>query len=406
METLTARPPLMPPPPAAKSNYRIDSIDLLRGMVMIIMALDHTRDFFHRDAFVNDPLNLQTTSPELFFTRWITHLCAPVFVFLSGASVYLQSLRKTRAELSAFLFKRGLWLIFVEIVIMSFAISFDPGFHAIFLQVIWSIGISMILLALAIRLPFRAILGVGLLIVFGHNLLDYWESGKESFPVWYSLLHKPNFIPLGNGRMLGILYPFLPWTGLMFLGYCFGRLYKNADERLRNRTIAYLGIFLLVFFAILRFTNSYGDPQPWVEQERGLYTFLSFMDVEKYPPSLLYICATIGPALLFLALVGRKRNAITRIITVYGRVPFFYYVLHFYLIHALSALFYLYRGHTWAEGASGLPGFPFRFVMPGEGYSLGATYLFWIGIVAILYPACKWFSDYKQRKKNWWLSYL
>lgn len=205
-------------------SYRIDSIDLLRGLVMIIMALDHARDLLHFGAITEDPTNLQTTTPWLFFTRWMTHFCAPVFVFLSGTSIYLQSLRKSKHELSIFLLKRGLWLIVAEVALVSLGISFDPTWSFLFLQVIWAIGISMVILAGAIWLPFPILLAIGLLIVLGHNSLDAWEAAqKAGVPVWYSLLHQPAFLPLSPSRFLGILYPFLPWTGVMICGYCLGR---------------------------------------------------------------------------------------------------------------------------------------------------------------------------------------
>ncbi|MBD0278166.1 MAG: DUF1624 domain-containing protein, partial [Flavisolibacter sp.] len=213
-------------PTLKRTTHRIDAIDLLRGLVMIIMALDHTRDFFHITAWTDDPLNLQTTTPALFFTRWITHFCAPVFVFLAGTSAYFQSLRKTKKELSGFLLKRGLWLIFIEIVLINFAFSFDIHFGLIALQVIWAIGISMVLLALAIWMPFSAILIVGLLIVLGHNSLDFFEAQHTgSYSMAYALLHRQNFYPLGGGHNLMVMYPFLSWTGLMMTGYCFGKLF-------------------------------------------------------------------------------------------------------------------------------------------------------------------------------------
>jgi uncharacterized membrane protein len=394
------------PETPARSTYRINSIDFLRGLVMIIMALDHTRDFFHNEAMLDDPLNLATTTPALFFTRWITHFCAPVFVFLAGTAGFFQSLRKSKAELCSFLMKRGLWLIVVEVTLITFAISFDVQFSAFFLQVIWAIGISMVLLGLAVWLPFKAILAIGLLIVLGHNSLDYYEAGRQNFGTVYSLLHRQNFVPLGGNRFLGILYPFLPWTGVMFLGYCFGRLFTLYEGAQRRKVLSLLALGLIVLFIALRTFNSYGDPSHWTPQKNALFTVFSFLNTTKYPPSLLYLCMTIGPAILFLAFTGGLKNRFTRFVTVFGRVPFFYYVLHFYLIHAISMLLSFGRGHSFAEGAAGVPGLPFKFVFPGEGYSLGLTYLIWIGIVLLLYPLCRWFSRYKQTHKQWWLSYL
>lgn len=391
-----------------RPSYRIDSIDLLRGLVMIIMALDHTRDFFHTPAWSDDPLNLQTTSPMLYFTRWVTHLCAPIFVFLAGTGAYFQRLRKSKKDLSLFLIKRGFWLLIVEIFIINFAFSFDIHYSVIGLQTIWSIGISMIILGLMVWLPFNAILITGLIIVLGHNALDYYEAGlKESPGWWYDLIHRPNFHTLWDGHSLLILYPFLPWAGLMMLGYCFGKLFLKYEGDQRKKMLIWLGLGLLTLFFILRIPNLYGNPQDWGEQKNGLYSFLSIMNVQKYPPSLLYMCATIGFGLLILAAMGNKRNWLTRFITVYGRVPFLYYVLHFFLIHLVSAIFYLARGHSFAEGVAPRPGgFPPKFVDATEGVSLFWVYVIWILIVVSLYPICKWFSEYKKRHKDWWLSYI
>lgn len=389
------------------ASHRIDAIDFLRGLVMVIMALDHTRDFFHTQGMTGDPTNMATTTPLLFFTRWITHYCAPVFVFLAGTSAWFQSMRKSKKELSGFLIKRGLWLILVEITIVNFAFTFDPGFHFVGLQTIWAIGISMVILGLVIWLPFGAVAALGLLLVLGHNALDYYEEGKNNFPFWYSLLHRQGFQQLDKTHFLGVLYPLLPWAGLMMMGYCFGRLFTSFDGEQRKKLLLTLGLGICVAFVLLRFINAYGNPEPWVEQKNGVFSLLSFLNTHKYPPSLMYMCMTIGPAIVFLALAGNMRSWFSRIITVYGRVPFFYYVLHFFLIHALTTIMSLTRGHSLAEGvheAGG--GIAPNFVYPGEGYSLGIVYLFWIAIVAMLYPLCKWFSEYKRRNKQWWLSYI
>ncbi|HMC99936.1 MAG TPA: heparan-alpha-glucosaminide N-acetyltransferase domain-containing protein, partial [Ferruginibacter sp.] len=365
----------------AINNSRIQSIDLLRGLVMVIMALDHTRDFFHKDAWVQalDPTNMATTTPALFFTRWITHFCAPLFVFLAGTSGWLQAMRKSKKELSVFLITRGLWLVLIEITVVNLSFSFDIHFMIIGLQTIWSIGISMIILGLMIWLPFYLILALGLIIVFGHNSLDFYESQlpKGPFgpvtPGWeYDILHHIGFYHLWGNHYLFIFYPFLSWAGLMMLGYCFGKVIADADEQRRRSSMLYLGLGIIVLFVVVRYIDIYGDPDHWQTQDRGwIYTILSFFNTHKYPPSLLYMCMTIGPGILFLRAFYKTKNRFTDIISVYGRVPFFYYIFHFYLIHFVSMLFFLGRGHSFESGLSTNPQqlLP-NFVVPGEGVDL------------------------------------
>lgn len=389
------------------NRARIPSIDLLRGLVMIIMALDHTRDFFHVGAFTGDPLDPANSTPALYFTRWITHFCAPTFVFLAGTSAWLQGLRKPTRELSRFLITRGLWLILVEVTVMTFGIFGDIHFAVFALQTIWAIGISMVILGIVIWLPFHFILLLGLLIVFGHNAIDFAETGRDNFPAWWQFLHRPGFIALGKEHALGIFYPFLSWSGLMMLGYCCGKIFSDMDAEKRSRTLLWIGAGALLLFVLLRAVGIYGDPLAWSQQKNGLRSFLSFMNVQKYPPSLLFMCATIGPALIFLALIKNTPGRMAKIISIYGRVPFFYYILHFYLLHTIAVIVYLSRGNSFAKGLEGLPNFPFKFVTPGEGFSLGIVYLVWIGVVIALYPLCKWYDGYKTRhKEKWWLSYL
>lgn len=386
---------------------RIDSIDLLRGLVMIIMALDHTRDFFHISAWSDDPMNLATTNPALFLTRWITHFCAPVFVFLAGSSAWFQGRNKSKSVLSSFLIKRGLWLVLIEIVVLNFAFSFNPFYSIIGLQTIWAIGISMLVLGLIVWLPFPVILGLGLLIVFGHNFLDYYEAKHVGdYPLIYSLIHHPGTFPLWKDHTLFVLYPMLPWLGLMILGYCFGQLFTHFVGKQRHNILTWLGIGIIVFFITLRATNIYGNPEGWLKQKNFLFTVFSFIDTHKYPPSLLYMCMTIGPAILFITWFGKIKNALTEIIVIYGRVPFFYYILHFFLIHILCMIFFLARGHSFNEGIhkdySMLP----NFIVNNEGYSLGVVYVVWVFVVITLYPLCKWFSEYKKTHTQWWLGYL
>lgn len=388
------------------SDKRIFSLDLLRGLVMIIMALDHTRDFFHFDSFIHDPMDVKTTSPLLYFTRWITHYCAPVFVFLAGTSIFLQGRRKSLSELSVFLIKRGIWLILVEMIIVSFSWTFDIYFQAIILQVIWAIGISMLLMGFIIRLPFTVVMALGILIVSGHNLLDYIPATKSGF-IW-DLLHNGNFAthPFGGGHSLVIIYPFLPWLGIMMLGYVFGKIYNPEFAPIRKKWLIRFGLGLIILFVLLRVINEYGNPRPWQEQSTVLYSILSFLDVNKYPPSLMYTCMTIGPALLFLAFFEETNNRLSKVISIYGRVPFFYYILHFYLLHALCMVLFVARGHSFFEVTPDVYGIPFRFMIVGEGYSLTVVYVIWIAVVVALFPICKWFNTYKKNHSNWWLSYL
>lgn len=394
---------------ALTSNQkRIESVDILRGLVMIIMALDHTRDFFHKGAFTGDPLDPASTTPILYFTRWITHFCAPMFVFLSGLSAWLQGRRKTKKELSRFLISRGLWLIFIDLTVMSLGLTGDIHYGLFVLETLWSIGASMVILGIVIRLPFHVILAIGLLIFFGHNLLDFGERSRGGIvPLWWSFLHRPTITHLWVDHSLFIFYPFLSWTGLMLLGYCCGKLFTDIEPQSRKKILLWIGGGALLFFVALRAINIYGDPLHWSQQKNGMATFFSFMNVQKYPPSLLFLCATVGPGLIFLALVKNTGSRLGKIISVYGRVPFFYFIVHFYLLHIIAVICYLSRGHSLAEGMQGLPGLPFKFVQPGEGSNLWVVYGIWMAIVIAMYPLCKWYDKYKtNHKEKWWLSYL
>lgn len=387
---------------------RIQSIDILRGIVMIIMALDHVRDYFHKDAFLHDPLDLATTTPFLYFTRWITHFCAPTFVFLAGTSAYLMGKRKTKSELGNFLFKRGLWLIFIEVVIITFALTFNPLYNNFILQVIWAIGISMVLLGVAVRLPYNVILAIGLLIVLGHNLLDYPENARNHQVgfIW-DLVHDARFdgYPLGHNRTLLIVYAFLPWTGIMLMGYCAGRLFEPAVTAIKRKKILLsLGFGLVVLFILLRWINAYGNPTAWAPQKDAMRSFLAFMNVNKYPPSLMYACITIGPALIVLALIENLQNGFTKFVLVFGRVPFFYYVIHFYVIHLMTVLAFYLSGYGTNDIVS--PQTPFFFRPLQFGYDLWFVYVIWMALILLLYPLCKWYDRYKSAHFQWWLSYL
>jgi uncharacterized membrane protein len=389
---------------------RVTSIDTIRGVIMIIMALDHVRDFFHITAFTANPVDPTTTTPILFFTRWITHYCAPSFLLLSGVSAYLSGMRKTRPETANFLAKRGLWLVFVEVVFVTLALSFDVTYKVFFLQVIWALGMSMLVLSLLVRfLTAKGIFVIGLLIIFGHNLLDNIQLSPNSVSdifmnVFFTASGK--FYPVGGGKTIAVLYVILPWTGLMLAGYGLGSLYqKEFDPGKRRKALLTLGISATVLFFTLRALNGYGDPVPWTVQGETWRTVLSFFNVSKYPPSLLFTLMTQGPLLILLALADKLKNPVTRFVSVYGKVPFFYFIVHFYLIHTLSALTVLASGYTWVQATD--PKLFFQFRPADFGFSLEYVYLIWAVIVLILYLPCRWFGKYKtEQKKKWWLSYL
>ena len=378
---------------------------------MVIMALDHTRDFFHATAFTDDPLNLATTTPALFMTRWITHFCAPTFALLSGTSIYLQSGRKSRNGLSMFLLKRGLWLIVAEVLLSSPSVSFTL-FNPITLTVFWSLGISMVLMAGLTWLPFRGILGIGLAIVLGHNLLDFWEQSPGfTSGFWWALVHggSNRVFEYAPGWFLDVLYPFLPWLGLMMLGYCLGRLFEpTVSVGKRRQWLLTLGAGAIGLFVGLRWLNVYGDPFPWSIQKDGLTTLFSFLKVHKYPPSLLFTCITVGPGLLALAFLEPIQNGFTNVLKTYGRTAFFYYTIHWFVLHTLRMAVFFATGHTVAEADEALKTIPMRFVLPGaDGYSLPVVYIIWVAVVASLYPICRWYDAYKtSHKEQWWLSYL
>lgn len=391
----------------SKPGYRVASIDILRGIVMIIMALDHTRDFFHQPAFISDPLDLSTTTPAIFLTRWITHYCAPTFVFLSGISAFLSSLKKTRKEASLFLIKRGLWLVIVEMVIVTLGITFKP--YTIFIwQVIWAIGWSMVILGLLMRISDKIVLATGILLFFGHNILDFIQlpSTGTSGILW-NIFFRTSFsaIPLGPDRVIYDVYAILPWTGVMLLGYSAGRWFKReVDPAKRKRILVTTGLSLIGLFILLRSTGLYGNPSPWEKQDDLINNILAFIDTNKYPPSLLYLCMTIGPACILLALLEKVNAAWSRFVSVYGSVPFLYYVMHFYLLHIILVIIFFASGYTVNEIAD--PFVPFNFRPLTFGYGLPVVYLIWIGVVGVLYFPCRWFSRYKKTHTQWWLSYL
>lgn len=381
---------------------------MIRGAIMIIMALDHTRDFFHNTAFTTDPVNPQTTTGLLFFTRWITHFCAPSFMLLSGISAYLAGGKRSASETSSFLIKRGFWLILVEVTLMTFALSFDITYKIIFLNVFWALGTSMIVLGILVRFAAsKTILAFGLILIFTHNLLDSVNLVPNSvldIVLGIFVTAAGKFYPVG-GHTIAVLYVILPWAGVMMSGYGLGNLYnKDFNAGKRKKILLFAGISATLLFVVLRFANGYGDPSLWITQKENWRTVLSFFNVTKYPPSLLFTLMTVGPILILLSFTDSAYNRFTKFLSVYGKVPFFYFLVHFFLIHLLSAITVLSTGYSWKQATDSDQFFKFR---PADfGFELGWVYLIWALIVLTLYFPCKWYGKYKSEHKAWWLSYV
>ena len=381
---------------------RLDSVDILRGIAMIVMALDHTRDFFHIARF--DPLDLTQTNTFLFLTRWVTHHCAPTFVFLAGTGAFLSGTRgKTPAELSRFLLTRGLWLVFLELTVVRFAWLFNVDYSLSVGQVIWAIGWSMVALAGLIRLPRWGMVVIAFGMILFHNAFDGVDPATFGAFGWvWRILHVQSFITFDGGMTFVAMYPLIPWIGVMAAGYLFGSILQK-EEAVRRKLLYRIGLGLIAGFVILRAINVYGDPHPWHTQGSVMFTILSFIDTHKYPPSLLYLMMTLGPAITVLPLFERWKGKLADAVTVYGRVPLFYYVLHICLIHILAV------GAAWLTGKG--VGFLFSNELPGMwtndyGFSLGVVYLVWAGVIMLLYFPCRWFAGVKRRRNEAWLSYL
>jgi uncharacterized membrane protein len=406
-DVLTAPAPQLQSIEPRKASYRVESIDLLRGLVMIIMALDHVRDYFHADSYIFDPADLSQTNGILFFTRWITHFCAPVFMFLAGTSAFLVGERKSKKQLSKFLVTRGLWLMLIELTVVNFGWFFNIHFSFLPLIVIWAIGLSMVVLSGLIYLPKKIILVIGLLIVFCHNLLDNIHVEGNGFPAFlWAELHEPHRFQIGD-RIVATGYPVLAWIGVMALGYCFGGLYsQNLNAEKRKRLLLLIGSVAVLLFIIIRATNAYGDASLWSKQPTAFFTFLSFLNTTKYPPSLLYILMTLGPAIIFLSLTEKKLPRFTKPLIHIGRVPMFFYLVHIYVIHLLAMIVAELTGYHWSDFL--LQRWPWLVPqLKGYGVSIGWTYIIWLTIIVMIYPFCKWYDGYKStHKEKWWLSYL
>ena len=375
---------------------------------MIIMALDHTRMYFGYGYFFAEPTNLNTTTPFLFFTRWITHICAPVFVFLAGTSTFLYGTRKSLKAVSWFLLTRGIWLILLEFTIISLVWSFDFTFSLPVLQVIWAIGFSMVILSVIVFLPKPLILSVGVILVAGHNLFDSisMEGTTATDFIWYAL-HQQKFIAFDSNFAIDFHYPLIPWVGLMMLGYVFGVLYqKDFDAGKRGKWLLWMGIGAVLIFILLRAFNIYGDASHWSQQKSFIFSIMSFLNTTKYPPSLLFLLMTIGPSLIFIYLTENIRNKVTSFFVIFGRVPFFFYVMHVFVIHLLSLLGIIYAGRNFSNIVLTAKSF-ITESLADYGYSLYVVYLVWILVIIFMFPLCKWYNEYKANNRaKWWLSYL
>ncbi|MFO1501149.1 MAG: heparan-alpha-glucosaminide N-acetyltransferase domain-containing protein [Verrucomicrobiota bacterium] len=416
VKPLSAAPIHEPSTPVVRPRF--DSIDLLRGFIMVLMALDHTRDYFTNAKF--DPLDLTHTTTALFLTRWITHFCAPNFIFLAGVGAFLTRTRgKCVRDLSWFLFSRGLWLALLEVTWVRCGWEFNFDYHHVGVGVLWAIGWSMVILAGLVFLPVPLVAAIGVAIIALHNLLD--SIRPDAFGAWgilWGIAHVSRPFQLTPSFEFGVGYPIVPWVGVIAAGYGFGSIMLWEPER-RRRAMLWLGLSLVVLFVAVRGLNGYGNPTTeqlgrnlpngqWSVQKNALGTVFSFVDVHKYPPSLDYVLMTVGPALVLLSVLERGRwlARLFRPLIAFGRVPLFYYLLHIPLIHGLAVLV------AWARHGQADWLFVNPFGGPGPeppanaGFDLPGVYLIWGCVVILLYPACRWFAEFKRHRKDAWLSYL
>jgi uncharacterized membrane protein len=389
-------------------SSRIISLDVLRGIIMVIMALDHVRDYFNYGSFFVDPSNIETTNPALFLTRFITHFCAPIFIFLAGTSAFLYGEKKTKKELATFLWTRGLWLILLEILVNNLIWTFDITYSLMIFQVIWAIGMCMVILSALIYLNKNVLLVLGLILIVLHNTLDgFTMTGNSPEAMLWYLLHQDQAIVLNENSIIFFHYPLIPLIGVMSMGYLFGELYStNFDVIKRKKWLIGLGLGLLSLFLIERGINIYGDLFPWKNYETTTKTVMSFLNVTKYPMSLLYLSLTLGIAFLALYFLEGIQNKITQFFLVFGRVPLFYYFMHMLIIHITAIIGILLFGGNWTEMILTAKSF-LAEDLKDYGYPLYLVYGIWAFVILILYPLCKRYMIYKANNRDkWWLSYL
>ncbi len=384
---------------------RLTSIDMLRGLVIVIMALDHVRDMLGVSAV--RPTDFEDADAPLFFTRWITHLCAPTFIFLAGTSAFLYGAGgRSKVDVTRFLLTRGVWLIFVELTLVNLGFHFNIGATYLpLLQVIWVLGVSMIILAVLIHLPTSGIAFIGLAMIAGHNILDTIQPAMGEASIAWTLLHVGGFITLGDKPVIYALYPLIPWVGVMALGYVIGPLFASdrfvEGQSNRPRMLVLTGLVMTLGFVVLRYWNLYGDANPWQTQISIETTVVDFFNVTKYPPSLMFLLMTLGPAMMLLGWFERVESILGNALVTIGRVPFFFYVLHLYVIHGMALGLGVIQGIPVSQTAVAFPFYPKEF-----GVSLPVIYVFWVAVVLAFYPACRWFAGVKARRRDWWLSYL
>jgi uncharacterized membrane protein len=388
-------------PTTVADRRRLDSIDVVRGAIMVVMALDHTRDFFGVPGI--SPTNVSRAGAALFFTRWVTNICAPVFFLLTGTGAYLALRRRTVGELSRFLLTRGIWLIFLELVVLRcFSYQFNLDYRVTMLLVLWALGWSMIALSALVYLPVAWITAFGIALIAGHNMFD----GVRATNAIAAILHGPGIVVNTPAHVVFASYPLIPWIGVTAAGFGLGRIYDWSPDRRRSFLLR-TGVAWTMGFVVLRAVNRYGDPSRWAVQRDTVTTTLSFLNTTKYPPSLLFLLMTLGPALLFLWAVDRRTPGWLQPALVFGKVPLFYYALHFTLIHLLAVAVSYARYHDahWMFESPDLARYPFT-TPPGWGFPLPVVYAIWVAVVLAMYPLCRWFAALKQRRRDPWLSYL